>query len=195
MDHLKTCFQSSAEILDDNGGGAAQQVFDWQPVAVSAHSVGGNKAQCHGNHIKSTLKLIYLQKQWKLCWYLPLCCPRCMFLQSHVSLKGKKTIRWEFTCYGSFITKTSLSHLKQYILWVYVYDVFLVCQWLYLFYTVHTCMKYSNTAKGSLWIEGWSCRCWPWCSRSASTTLDRAVPFKAALRGGFSAIWCSCFPF
>lgn len=118
-------------------GGAAQQVFDWQPVAVSAHSVGGNKAQCHGNHIKSTLKLIDLQKRWKLCWYLPLFCPRCMFLQSHVSLKGKKTIRWEFTRYGSFITKTSLSHLKQYILWVYVYDVVLVSMALSILYCTH----------------------------------------------------------
>lgn len=27
-----------------------------------------NKAQYHGNSIKSTLKLIYLQKQWILCW-------------------------------------------------------------------------------------------------------------------------------
>lgn len=43
------------------GGEAAQPVYDWHPLAVSAHSVGGNKAQCHGNHIKSTLKLIYLK--------------------------------------------------------------------------------------------------------------------------------------
>lgn len=63
-------FQSSMKSLDD-GEEAAQPVLDWHPVAVSENSVGGNKAQCHGNHIKSTLKLIYLQKQWKLCWYSP----------------------------------------------------------------------------------------------------------------------------
>lgn len=72
-DNLKTWwdFRAQWKVWMTVGGEAAQPVLDWHPVAVSVHSVGGNKAQCHGNHIKSTLKLIYLQKQWKLCWYSP----------------------------------------------------------------------------------------------------------------------------
>lgn len=38
--------------------------------------VGGNKAQCHGNHIKSTLKLIYLKSNGN-CVYIKLFL--CMF--------------------------------------------------------------------------------------------------------------------
>lgn len=69
MDNLMTWwdFRAKWKVWMTMGGDAAQPVLDWHPVAISAHSVGGNKAQCHGNHIKSTLKLIYLQKQWNFC--------------------------------------------------------------------------------------------------------------------------------
>lgn len=74
-----------------------------------------------------------------MCWYSPLFCPRCLFLQSHVDFiwEGKKTIRWEWSHYGLSILR-QVSHLKQYIQYVYVH-VFSVCRWLYLLYTVHTC--------------------------------------------------------
>lgn len=54
-------FQSSEKSLDDSGWGGCSASTDWHPTVDSAHNMGGNKAQCHGNHIKSTLKLIYLQ--------------------------------------------------------------------------------------------------------------------------------------
>lgn len=54
-------FRAQRKVWMTVGGEAAQPILDWHPVAVSAHNMGGNKAQCHGNHIKSTLKLIYLQ--------------------------------------------------------------------------------------------------------------------------------------
>lgn len=88
MGDLKTWwdFRALRKVWMTVGGEAAQPVLDWHAVAVSGYSVGGNKEQRHGNHIKSTLKLIYLQKQWKLCWYSPFCC-RCMFLQPHVNFR------------------------------------------------------------------------------------------------------------
>lgn len=47
-----------------------------------------------------------------------------------------------------------VSHMKQYIQYVYVYDVFPVFQWLYLFYTVHSCYNVlcTPTVKGQLWF-------------------------------------------
>lgn len=119
--HLWRKQKGKLEVWMTVGGEAAQPGLDWHHGAASAHSVGGNKAQCHGNHIKSTLKLIYLQKQWKLCWCLPFfgsrCCFVLFFFYSPISIsvrslleekKRKRKNNQDRSCYGLSITQSHI---------------------------------------------------------------------------------------
>lgn len=88
MDNLKTWwdFRAPRKVWMTVGGegcsaSTCQSSAGWAvPVAVSAHNMGGNKAQCHGNHIKSTLKLIYLQSNESFVDIHVPFSSRCMFL-------------------------------------------------------------------------------------------------------------------
>lgn len=225
MDNLKTWwdFRAQWKVWMTVGGEVAQPVLDWHPVAVSAHSVGGNKAQCHGNHIKSTLKLIYLQKQWKLCWYSPffalgVCFYNPMSISVRLLLWKKKQTKKNQSGENDHVMvyphlTRQVSHLKQYIQYVYVYEVFSVCQWLYLFYTVHTCNNVLCSWTKPRAISELSAKIrlkWGVVLTVLPLMLDAhgqsphvvsagcAVPFIAALtlwRGCFSAVWHCGFTF
>ena len=87
MDNLRTWWDS--ELCGKFGwqwvGEAAQPVLDWHPFcSVCTQRGREQKHSAMATTLKSTLILIYLQKQWKLCWYSPLFfsfsfCSRCMF--------------------------------------------------------------------------------------------------------------------
>lgn len=138
MDNFKTWwnFRAQWRVWMTVGGEAAQPLFDWHPVAVSAHSVGGNKAQCHGNHIKSTLKLIYLQKQ---CVDSHLCFAPgvCFYNPMTVLFERKKNNQVRMITLWFIHIKTSLTFKAIHSVCLCLWCVFSVSMALSILYCAH----------------------------------------------------------
>lgn len=125
--------------------------FDWQPV--SSHSVGGNKAQCHGNHIKSTLKMILLRKGrcfWWFAFLLPL-----VHVFTH-QFNFKEKIRWDRVTL-CFIRNYEKSHVQSNTcgVFMFLWCVFqFVDGFIYSIPAPPVLMYYvlRHTARGPLWV-------------------------------------------
>lgn len=137
-------FRAKWQVGITLGGGRLLSQYLTDVLLQFLHSVGGNKAQCHGNHIKSTLKTDLLKKKAMtflliftlFCSVYVLTIP-CQF-PWNILLWGKKYN--QVSAVGLwFIGEWGKSHVWSNTFCTFTFMTCFQCRWLYLFYTVHTC--------------------------------------------------------